>query len=51
MGNSGPLVLKESPAPELPGHTAPTEEEDFKDTKPHLFFSQIGANGLRDYMT
>lgn len=36
MENPGPSVLKESPTLQLPGETP--SEEDFKDTKPYLFF-------------
>lgn len=51
MGNPGQLVLKEPPALELPGHTAPTEE-GFKHTKPLLFFpkyrsmDQLGSHDM-----
>lgn len=50
MGNPGPLVLKESSTLELPGETP--SEEDFKDTKPHLFFpkyrpmDQLGSHDM-----
>lgn len=49
MGNPGPLVLKESPTLKLPGHTTPSEEEDFKDTL--IFFPNIDQWISWDHMT